>query len=349
VVFWLRLGVEAASWGARSLGASEPMGERAVHMDNDQVRAIQARLASSQNVLIASHVRPDGDAVGSLLGLGLALKAAGKAVQMVSSDGVPSAFRHLPGADQVKTALDGGFDTFITVDCADFKRTGRAFDETRRPDINIDHHITNERFGALNLIEGEEVATSAILTNHLPTWGYPITAPIAAALLTGIITDTLGFRTSNVTPEAMRQVATLMETGVDMPDLYMRGLVRRSYAAARYWARGLSKLERKDGIVYGSLNLEDRKAVGYSGSDDADLINVISAIDGFKVAMIFVEQPKEHVKISWRALEPGIDVSVVAVRFGGGGHAAAAGADVAGSLEDVSRSAIKSTKELLSL
>jgi phosphoesterase RecJ-like protein len=134
-----------------------------------------------------------------------------------------------------------------------------------------------------------------------------------------------------------------------MPELYMRGLVRRSYAAARYWARGLSSLERKDGIVYGTLNLEDRKGVGYSGSDDADLINVISAIDGFKVAMIFVEQPKDHVKISWRALEPGVDVSAVAVRFGGGGHAAAAGADVAGSLEDVKKAVIKSTKEMLSL
>jgi phosphoesterase RecJ-like protein len=318
-------------------------------MDNDLDQAIRTRLAAAQAILIASHVRPDGDAVGSLLGLGLALREAGKAVQMVLSDGVPSSFRHLQGADDVKTGVDGDFDTFITVDCADFKRTGKAIAAIRPPDINIDHHITNEMFGTLNLIEGEEVATAAILTNHLPAWGYAITSPVAACLLTGIITDTLGFRTSNVTPEAMRQVASLMETGVNMPDLYMRGLVRRSYAAARYWARGLTNLERKDGIVYGSLTVEDRKAVGYSGSDDADLINVISAIDGFKVAMIFVEQPKEHVKISWRALEPGIDVSVVAARFGGGGHMAAAGADVAGSLDDVTSTAIKSTKEMLSL
>ena len=219
----------------------------------------------------------------------------------------------------------------------------------QQPDVNIDHHITNEKFGRLNLIEGEEVATSAILTNHLPAWGYPISAPIAAALLTGIITDTLGFRTSNVSPEAMRQVATLMETGVDMPELYMRGLVRRSYAAARYWGQGLMNLKRQDGIVYGSLSLEDRKTVGYSGSDDADLINVISAIDGFKVGMIFVEQAHEHVKISWRALEPGVDVSGVALGFGGGGHAAAAGADVAGTLEDVVRAALKRTKEMLRL
>lgn len=311
--------------------------------------AIGARLAEGRKLLIASHVRPDGDAVGSLLGLGLAMEAAGKQVQMVLADGVPGSFRHLAGAEQVKTSPESDFDTYITVDCADYKRTGKALSSLRMPDINIDHHITNEKFGKLNLIEGEEVATSAILTNHLPSWGCSITPPVAAALLTGIITDTLGFRTANVTPEAMRQVATLMESGVDMPDLYMRGLVRRSFAAARYWARGLSSLQRKDGMVFGTLTLEDRKASGYSGSDDADLINVISAIDGFKVGLIFVEQPKEHVKISWRALEPGIDVSAVAVRFSGGGHAAAAGADVPGSLEDVTKSVIASTKELLGL
>lgn len=318
-------------------------------MTNETGSAVAARLSAGQNFLIASHVRPDGDAVGSLLGLGLALQAAGKPVVMVLADGVPSAFRHLPGADQIKTAVESDFETFITVDCADFKRTGKPFAASRAPDINIDHHITNERFGELNLIEGEEVATSAILTKHLPSWGYPITPPVAAALLTGIITDTLGFRTANVTPEAMRQVATLMESGVDMPDLYMRGLVRRSYAAARYWARGLSNLQRKDGIVYGILTLEDRKAAGYSGSDDADLINEISAIDGFKVGMIFVEQHREHVKISWRALEPGIDVSAVAVRFGGGGHVAAAGADVAGSMDAVIKDVLKRTKEMLSI
>lgn len=318
-------------------------------MDSNINEAVKSRLATANNILIASHVRPDGDAVGSLLGLGLALQHAGKIVQMVLADGVPSAFRHLAGIDQIKTKIEGSFDTFITVDCADFKRTGKPFAPIGQPDINIDHHITNEKFGRLNLVEGQEVATSAILTNHLPVWGYEITKPVAAALLTGIITDTLGFRTSNVTPEAMRQVATLMETGVDMPDLYMRGLVRRSYEAARYWGGGLTKLERKDGIVVGTLTLQDRKAASYSGSDDADLINVISAIDGFKVGMIFVEQPKNRVKISWRALEPGIDVSPVAVQFGGGGHAAAAGADVEGSLDEVKKTVLRSTKEMLSL
>jgi phosphoesterase RecJ-like protein len=318
-------------------------------MNSDVGNAIKARLTGARSLLLASHVRPDGDAVGSLLGLGLVLEAAGKAVQMVLVDGVAASFRHLEGADRIKRSFEPGFDTFITLDCADFRRAGGPFAALNQPNINIDHHKTNERFGELNLIEGEEVATSAILTKYLPAWGYPITKPVAAALLTGIITDTLGFRTSNVTPEALRQVATLMESGVDMPDLYMRGLVHRSYAAARYWGRGLSKLEHRDGIVYGSLTLEDRKLVGYSGSDDADLINVISAIDGFKIGMIFVEQPANHVKISWRALQPGIDVALVAVQFGGGGHAAAAGADVEGSLEEVQQNVLRRTKEMLTL
>ena len=318
-------------------------------MTEDTQGEIQARLAKAKDVLIASHVRPDGDAVGSLLGLGLALKQAGKNVQMVLADGVPSSFKYLEGSDQVKTKIEGTFDTFITVDCADFKRTGKPFETLGQPDINIDHHITNERFGKLNLIEGEEVATAAILTNHLPAWGYEITKPVAAALLTGLITDTLGFRTSNVTSECMRQAATLMETGVDMTEIYMRGLIRRTYEATRYWGAGLSKLERKNGIVWGTLTLEDRKNSGYSGNDDADLINTISAVDGFKVGMIFVEQHDNKVKISWRALEKGVDVSPVAKHFGGGGHAAAAGADVAGSLSEVQDMVLTATREKLNL
>jgi bifunctional oligoribonuclease and PAP phosphatase NrnA len=318
-------------------------------MDEQLSEAIQARLAAAHSVLIASHVRPDGDAVGSLLGLGLALENAGKDVQMVLADGVSSSFRHLEGADKIRTQVERPYDTFITVDCADYRRTGKPFQALEQPDINIDHHITNERFGKLNLVEGHEVATSAILTKYLPTWGFPITTPVAAALVTGIVTDTLGFRTSNMTADTMRHTAALMEAGVDMPDLYMRGLVRRSFASARYWGAGLTNLERKDGMVWGTLTIADRKVAGYSGNDDADLINVISAIDGFKVGMIFVEQPKNRVKISWRALESGIDVSPVAIRFGGGGHAAAAGADVDGSLEEVKKNVLESTRQMLGL
>lgn len=310
--------------------------------------AIKARFAAAQNILIVSHVRPDGDAIGALLGLGLALQAAGKTVQMVLTDGLPASFRHLPGSGQVRKEPQGESDLFITVDCADYKRTGKQFETHRRPEINIDHHITNERFGEINLIEPEAVATSAILTEHLPNWELIITREVAASLATGIVTDTLGFRTSNTTPDSLRAMALLMETGIDMPELYNRALVRRSYSAARYWGAGLSSLTTMDGIVYGTLRLADRKKAGYGGNDDADLINVISAIEDHVIGMIFVEQ-HDSVKISWRALQPGVDVSKVAKTFGGGGHQAAAGADILGKIEEIQPRVLQTTREMLKI
>ncbi|MFN8413804.1 MAG: DHH family phosphoesterase [Anaerolineales bacterium] len=318
-------------------------------MNHELIGDIKSRLAAAKQIVIVSHVRPDGDAIGSLLGLGLALREAGKSVQMVLVDGVPSSFKYLEGSDTIVREPSGDHDTFITVDCADFKRTGKFFENFGQPDINIDHHKTNEKFGKLNLIEAEEVATAAILTKYLPAWGFKISQPVASALLTGILTDTLGFRTSNTTPEALRQVATLMETGVDMPSIYMRALVSKTFHAAKYWGAGLSSLESKHGIVWGTLTLKDRKTSGYSGNDDADLINMISSIDGNKVGMVFVEQGDNHVKISWRALENGIDVSSIAKHFKGGGHAAAAGADIEGSLSEIQKDVLKVTREMLNL
>lgn len=318
-------------------------------MESAIITQIRERLKDAHSILIASHVRPDGDAIGSLLALGLALQNAGKTVQMILQDGVPASFRHLPGHDQVQKEPKGEWDTFISVDCADFKRLGKPFESLRKPDINIDHHITNEKFGAINLIVGEEVATAAILTNLLPLLDLEITQPIAAALLTGIVTDTLGFRTANTTPESLRQSALLMERGADLPDLYSRALVRRTYPAARYWGAGLSSLERSEDLVWGTLTVADRKSAGYGGNDDADLINMISAIDGSKVGMIFVEQTDNHVKISWRALEDGVNVAKVAKHFNGGGHAAAAGADIPGKLSEIQPLVLKTTRDMLGL
>lgn len=318
-------------------------------MNNQVSGEIKLRLNDARKVAITSHVRPDGDAIGSLLALGLALQNAGKTVEMILVDGAPGSFKFLEGSEQVKKEPTGGHDVFITVDCADFKRAGKVFENFGQPDINIDHHVTNAKFAKLNLVEADEVATASILTNHLQEWGFNITKPIAAALLTGIITDTLGFRTSNVTPESLRQAATLMETGVDLPEIYMQALVRKTFPAAKYWGAGLSSLKSKHGIVWGALTLADRKSAGYGGNDDADLINLISAIDGNKVGMVFVEQAHDRVKISWRALQPGVDVSPIARHFNGGGHAAAAGAEIEGNLEDAQREALAKTKELLGL
>ena len=129
-----------------------------------------------------------------------------------------------------------------------------------------------------------------------------------------------------------------MEAGVDMPEIYMRALVRKTFPAASYWGAGLSSLESKHGIVWGTLTIADRKSAGYGGNDDADLINMISAIDGNKVGMVFVEQSDNHVKdLLARTGSRAWMFHTVAKHFKGGGHAAAAGADIEGSLSEVQK------------
>jgi bifunctional oligoribonuclease and PAP phosphatase NrnA len=301
---------------------------------------------TAQSVLVVSHIRPDGDAVGSLLGLGMSLQAAGKQVQMVLADGVPASFRQLPGANQVLRKIKSGpFDLAIVVDCSDLARTGNALGE-RAPDINIDHHITNLNFARHNLVQADAQATSGILAENLERWGLPVTEGVAKALLTGLVSDTIGFRTSNVTSNTLRLAAWLMDRGANLAELYNRAIVRRSYEAARYWGQGLTRLSREGRMVWTTLSLEDRIAAAYNGNDDADLVNVISVIDESDVGLIFVEQRDNHVKVSWRA-QTGFDVSQIALSFGGGGHPAASGADIPGTLSEVQARVLEATRRIL--
>jgi len=314
---------------------------------NDLQTKIKGRIQAAQRVLVTSHVRPDGDAIGSCLALALALLDAGKQVQVVLSDGLPASFKHLPGADMVCTKADGEFDLIVSVDCSDLNRIGAALDGYRLPDIIIDHHITTEAFGTLNLVEPHAVATASVLMRHMPAWGLAITAPIAANLMTGLVTDTLGFRTSNTTPESLRQAADLMEFGVELSTLYYRSLVRRTFVEAKYWGAGLTSLERADGIIWATLTMADRKASGYTGKDDGDLINIVSSIDDAEIAIMFVEQNAKKTKVSWRGLKPGVDVSQIARQFDGGGHKAASGAELSGSLDEVRERVLETTRKIL--
>ncbi|HZU86130.1 MAG TPA: bifunctional oligoribonuclease/PAP phosphatase NrnA [Anaerolineaceae bacterium] len=307
--------------------------------------AIAQEFSRASRVVVVSHLRPDGDAIGSALGLGLALQAQGKTVEIVFADGIPSSFRHLPTSNQVKRVASQEPALLVVVDCSDMLRTGGVLGD-RVPDINIDHHVTNEQFARYNYVLPEAVATSAILAAMLPAWGLVINRDVAACLLTGLVSDTLGFRTSNMTSEALRLAADLMDLGADLPTLYMRALVQRSLVATRYWGQALDRLEHSNGMVWTSMTLQDRLRVGYSGKDDADLINVLSSIDEAEIALIFIQQNKEQVKVSWRSV-PGIDVSQIAVQFGGGGHPAASGAMINGTMESVQQRVLEATRTLL--
>jgi phosphoesterase RecJ-like protein len=308
---------------------------------------VKGALESAQDITIVTHERPDGDAIGSLLGLARSLQLFGKVVQAVLRDGMPGRFEFLPGASETSRTLPQATDLLILVDCSEAERTGFPLvDFPRAADLNIDHHPTNTNFGRINLVESDRAATTEILQVHMPEWGLPIDAGVAECLLTGLITDTIGFRTASVSPAVLRGAAELMKAGANLSEIYDRALNRRDLVSMRYWGRGLSRLEREDGILWTSLSLDDRKAVGYPGPDDADLINILTTADAYQVALIFVEQSDGSVKISWRS-QPGVDVSTVAMQFGGGGHAQAAGAVVSGALADVQRRVLEATRRHL--
>ena len=316
-------------------------------MNKDIHETIRARLAAGEKFLLLSHIRPDGDAVGSLLGLGLSLRASGKQVEMMLEDGVPPNFRQLEGARDIVRKPTQRFDTLIVLDASDPQRVGNGYGFPQ-PDIQIDHHVTNLNFAKINLVVPEAVATSAILAEFIPEWGFTLTPSAASALLAGIITDSIGFRTSNMNPQALRLSADLMERGANLPELYFTTLVQRSFEAARYWGVGLTGLQREDRLIWTTLSQADRIAVGYNGNDDADLSNMLSSIQDCDIAVLFIEQKNKRVKVSWRS-SPRIDVSQIAFEFGGGGHPAASGADIDGTLEEVQAKVLNATRQLLLL
>lgn len=315
-------------------------------IDQQVAQSVGQQLHSAQRVLLVSHKRPDGDAIGSILGLGLALRAYGKDVQMVSEDGVPRPFQHLHGVQSISKSPQGDVDLVCVLDCSDLQRVGRILDGYSKPDVNIDHHRTNLYFARTNLVDSQAVATTAMLTELLSDWAIPIPQSAAAALLTGLITDSLGFRTPNISPKALRLAARLMELGANLSDLYHRALVARSIEAARLWGYGLRRLDRDGRMIWTSLNLEDRQLARYPGRDDADLINLLSAVDDADIALIFLEQSDGAVKVSWRS-RPGIDISQIAVSFGGGGHPNASGAEIEGNLLEVQAAVLEATRPLL--
>ena len=315
-------------------------------MSDQTVSQVRAAIERSAEILVVAHLRPDGDAVGSVLGMGLALQDAGLAVQMVLEDGLPGTFRFLPGSDQIQVQAQAGFDTVLVLDSADSGRVGEVAKQYGQPDVNIDHHISNTRFAKVNLVWAEAASVTEILANILPDLGLRITPAVGQALLTGMVTDTIGFRTDNTTPTTLRTAANLVELGLNLSDIYRRVLIERSYASLPYWSRGLSRVGRDEGLVWTSLTQEDRDIVNYPGNDDADLVNELRSVRDCQVAVIFIEQPNERVKISWRA-QPGHDTSVVAQQFGGGGHALASGAMLTGSLDEVMDKVLQATRTIL--
>jgi len=312
-----------------------------------QLEAARALIVGAQRVLAITHVSPDGDAVGSLLGFGLAARAAGKEVALACADPVPESFKFLPAAAEVTYKPAGPFDLVVVLDVSEGARMGAVGEALERPpDILFDHHITNPGFASVNFIDVAAASTAELVAELLPDLGLDLSQPVAQCLLTGLVSDTLGFRTSSTTPKTLALAQRLMLAGAVLHEVYDQSLFKRSYSSVRLWAEGLARMDMKQRIVWARLPLAARQASGYQGLGDADLINVLTSVREADIALVFVERADGKVKISWRAI-PGINVAQVAAAFGGGGHAAAAGAEVTGTMEEVEARVLAATRAAL--
>jgi phosphoesterase RecJ-like protein len=316
-------------------------------LTQNELVSIQQMIQAANKIAVVSHERPDGDAIGSLLAVVTAFQQVHKQASAYLVDGLPRRYSFLPGAERVHTKLPESADLWIFVDASDVDRSGFPAEQIPdKVDIQIDHHPTNTRFANVNVVDDQAASTTQILYKLLPEFDFELTPEVATNLLVGLVTDTIGFRTHNVTPEVMEIAAELMRRGASLAEIYEKVLSERSFVSVHYWGKGLNRLERANGMVWTSLTLEDRGEVGYPGSDDADLVNILASIQGARIALVFVEQSRSSVKVSWRST-PEYDVSETAFAFGGGGHKQAAGATIEGTLTEVQAQVLAATEALL--
>jgi len=300
---------------------------------------LAALLDGAERILLITHVKPDGDAIGSLLGMSNALRARGKAPVPVVDGGIHEFLKFIPGAEQVVREVPAlEYEIMVSLDASDEERTGEAGKYGRAHAhrvVNIDHHPTNTLFGDLVILEAEAVSTTEVLWGGFQELGWEVPVAVAVPLMTGLVTDTIGFRTSNVTPRTLRAAAALIEAGAPMNEIMQRTLIATPYAAIQMWRTALETVELKNRVIWASITLDGLHRAGLAQpSDTGGLVGFLNSANEARVAAVFKEVTPESVEISLRS-KPGYDVSRVAFSLGGGGHKQAAGATVAGTLQDV--------------
>ena len=266
---------------------------------------------------------------------------------------MPQRFHYLPLATDVRRApnTDVPYDLVIAVDCADESRMGWAYAALPEPKptlANIDHHVTNTRFGAFNVIEPDASSTAEILSRFLAEMGATLTRGIAESLLTGIVTDTMGFRTTNVSAATLRAAAELVECGADIADISLRALHRRPYATAQMWGLGLGHMRLQDGLLWTSISRDELRRAGMEGSPSSSgLVNFLADVEGVAMGVVLSEmQDEDKVRVGMRAVPP-YNVAEVAVRLGGGGHALAAGCALEGTLAQAEATVVAACLEAI--
>lgn len=309
----------------------------------EKLNQIKKLITESEQVLIISHRKPDGDTLGAMLALFLALKfQLGKEVFLLCADEVPEHFRFLPNFFEIKQEIDPekkGIDLVITVDVAVKALLGlddlllSIFSHEIKT-INIDHHHDNSSYADLNLVL-ESSSTSEIIFHLIGELGLKVDSKIATCLLTGIYTDTGSFQNDNTTPETFRVASQLILKGARL-GLINRNVFRdKPISRLRLWGRALSHVQRdqKRGVNVSVITQKDLEECGATLEDLEGVVNMINAIPDTRATILLSEQEKNEIKGSIRTDSDEIDVSQIASLFGGGGHRKASGFSIPGRLE----------------
>lgn len=285
-------------------------------------------LNHSKKVMIAAHMNPDGDTLGCLLALGLALLHKGKRVFLVCHDAVPTRLQFLPGSELITTHCREKPDVAVSVDCGSVRQLGDIADVYLRTKktIQIDHHDFGEAFGKVQILEPEASAVGEIVYELLRAMDAEITSAIATCLLTSIIIDTGAFRFSNIRPKTFEICAQLAKKGVDMQHLIEEAYWVKSRSMALLSSHALlhARFSKDGALAWAVVTQEDIQRYGAGLSDADSVADDLRCITGVKIAALFRETAHRNYRVSLRS-KKGINVALVAKRFGGGGHHNSAG------------------------
>ena len=311
------------------------------------INQIKDLINNSNSIILFTHIRPDGDAVGSVLGFYNYLTTLNKTVDMVIED-APEIFKFLPNFDKINNVSSNSYDLGIVLDCATLDRVGQIDNllSSCKTTLNIDHHISNSKYCDVNYVEGEVSACCQVIYYLFKNIGVNLDDNICAALATGMITDTNGFRNNNVNKETFLMASDLISYNIDFHKIYEYVLFNKSYAKHNLMKIALDRLEfLLDGkIAFTYLLKDDFDNVGAIAGDHEGIVDIGRSIEGVEVS-IFIRE-NEGFTVSLRSTGK-YDVNEIANSFGGGGHKMAAGGQLDNSFEETKAIIIDATKKVL--
>lgn len=302
--------------------------------------------------LLLTHVNPDGDAYGSTLGMAHLLQAMGKRFTIANEDPVVDKFYFLPMSEKIQLSSEfaRSFSHVIVLDCGDIRRLGEsaALLSDDAEILNIDHHKTNDLFGKANLVDLEAAATSQIVFHLAKHLQIDLDTDGAICLYTGILTDTGGFRYSNTTVEVHQIAAVLLDAGINPFEISDRVLETLTWNQVQLTREALGSLQRDESgkVAWLSVTRSLLNRLGASDEDAEGLVSYARNVQGVEVGILFREKEDGSIKVSLRS-KYRVDVGEIALFFGGGGHARAAGCTMQGPAEQVQQQVLAKVREAL--